>query len=57
MFWIAILVIAVAITFSTLGAMSVWLKLIAVAIKFLIVAGIGVGAWMLVKHWTSNKES
>lgn len=37
MIWVFILAIGVAITFSTLGALSVWVKLLLVVVKAVVV--------------------
>jgi len=38
MIWVFVLAIGVAITFSTLGALSVWVKLFAVGLKVVLFA-------------------
>ena len=48
MIWVFILVIGVALTFSALGAFSVWLKLMAVGLK---VALFVIGILILVFAW------
>jgi hypothetical protein len=51
MFWIALLVVGAAMTFSTLGAMSVWLKLFAIGFKFLLALLSVVTLWFVWKRF------
>lgn len=48
MIWVFVLAIGVAITFSTLGAVSVWVKLLAVGLK---VALFALGVLTLAFAW------
>jgi len=51
MFWLTLLVIGVALTFSTMGAMSVWLSLFALGAKGLAIVIFGITLWSLWKHF------
>jgi hypothetical protein len=51
MFWVALLAVAVAVTFSTIGTMSVWIKMFALGAKALLLIIGALTLWFIWKHF------
>jgi hypothetical protein len=57
MFWICILAVGAAMTFSTLGAYSVWLKIFAFGFKLMFLFVSVLTLWFIWKHVFKTKTA